>query len=93
MFGTLFPMRKSRDVVGMTGYSDSDWYGDKDDKKNTTGYIFFYERAPISWSSTKKPVLAFSSCEAEYVGTSKVACQAAWLGSLMKELNFDLSVG
>ncbi|RDX90264.1 hypothetical protein CR513_27891, partial [Mucuna pruriens] len=38
--------------------------------------IFFYEGAPISWSSTKEPVVALSSYEAEYIAAYETACQA-----------------
>ena len=75
----------------MTGYSDSDWCGDKNDRKSTAGYIFFYGGAPISWSSTKEPVVALSSCEAEYITTSEAACQAVWLDALIKELQLEKS--
>jgi len=27
----------------LVGYSDSDWYGDVDDQKSTSGYVFFME--------------------------------------------------
>ncbi|RDX67453.1 Copia protein, partial [Mucuna pruriens] len=45
------------------------------DKKSTAGYIFFYGGAPISCSFTKEPVVVLSSCETEYIATSKTACQ------------------
>ena len=41
---------------------------------------------PISWCSKKEPVVALSSCEAEYIAASLSACQAMWLVNLMKEL-------
>jgi len=30
------------------GYSDSDWCGDKDDRKSTAGYVFKFGTSPIS---------------------------------------------
>ncbi|MCI48732.1 hypothetical protein A2U01_0069975, partial [Trifolium medium] len=38
-----------------------------DDRKSTTGYIFLYGGAPIFWCSMKEPVVALSTCEAEYI--------------------------
>ena len=78
-------------MIELTGYSDSDWCGDKNDRKSTAGYIFFYGGAPISWSSTKEPVVALSSCEAEYIAASEAACQAVWLDALIKELQLEKS--
>eukprot|EP00965_Chrysotila_dentata_P164339 5426907-Pleurochrysis_carterae.AAC.1 len=43
------------------GYSDSDWAT----RHSTSGYIFTYNRAAISWSSKKQATVALSSCEAE----------------------------
>lgn len=71
----------------MFGYSDSDWCGDKDDKKSTAGYVFKFGTAPISWCSKKQSVVALSTCEAEYIVAAMAACQALWLEALMEELN------
>ena len=60
-------------------------------RKSTAGYIFFYGGAPISWSSTKEPVVALSSCEAEYIAASEATCQAVWLDALIKELQLEKS--
>jgi len=60
----------------LIGYSDVEWCGDKTDRRSTVGSVFFLGKAPISWSSTKEPVVALSSCEAEYIAASEVACQA-----------------
>ncbi|MCI98220.1 copia-type polyprotein, partial [Trifolium medium] len=51
------------------------WCGDKDDRKSTVGYIFLYGGASISWCSRKEPVVALSTCEAEYIAASLSACQ------------------
>ncbi|MCI91857.1 copia-type polyprotein, partial [Trifolium medium] len=61
--------------MDLVGYTDSNWCGDKDDMKSTAGYIFLYGGAPISWCSTKEPVVALPTCEAEYIAASLSACQ------------------
>jgi len=40
--------------------SDSDWCGDKSDRRNTTCDFFKVFGAPISWCSRKQPVVALS---------------------------------
>ena len=65
----------------MIGYFDSDWCGDKSDRKNTLGYIFKFLKAPISWCFKKQPIVALSTCKAEYI-----SYQAIWLDSVLKEL-------
>ena len=71
----------------MFGYSDSDWCGDKDDRKSTTGYVFKFGTSPISWCSKKQSIVALSTCEAEYIVVAMAACQALWLEALTEELN------
>lgn len=52
----------------LSGYSDSDWAGDHDTRRSTSGYDFNVGCAVISWSSKLQSTVALSSCEAEYVG-------------------------
>ena len=42
--------------------------------------------APVSWSSRKEPVVALSSCEAEYITASLCAYQATWMVNLVEEI-------
>lgn len=88
-FGILFPKR-NQGVTELVGYSDSDWCGDRSDRRSTTGYLFKFLNAPISWCSKKQPVVALSSCEAEYIAVSYAACQALWHESLMKEIQVEM---
>jgi len=90
-YGILFPKAKSGTELELLGYSDSNWCGDKGDRKSTTWHVFFLGGAPISWNSTKESVVALSSCEAEYIAASEASCQAVWLGTLLKELKIELS--
>ncbi|XP_039042817.1 secreted RxLR effector protein 161-like [Hibiscus syriacus] len=42
----------------LVGYSDSDYGGDLDDRKITTGYLFHIGSAVFSWSSMKQQTVA-----------------------------------
>ncbi|XP_051206119.1 secreted RxLR effector protein 161-like [Lolium perenne] len=66
--------RKTTDPK-LIGYSDSDMAGDVDDRKSTTGVLFFLGSSPITWKSQKQKVVALSSCEAEYVAVTTATCQ------------------
>lgn len=70
----------------LVGFTDSDWAGCLDDRKSTSGYIFFLGSAPISWCSKKQVVVALSSSEAEYIAVTGAACQAVWLRRLLADL-------
>ncbi|XP_074347280.1 secreted RxLR effector protein 161-like [Apium graveolens] len=72
----------------LVGYSDSDYGGDLDDGKSTSGYAFRIGSAIFSWSSKKQQIVALSTCEAEYMAAAACACQAIWLGYILGESNF-----
>jgi len=70
----------------MYGYVDSDWAGDKVDRKLTAGYVF---GCTVSWASRKQSAVALSSTEAEYVALSLATSEACWLRYLFKHLKID----
>jgi hypothetical protein len=69
------------------GYSDSDWEGDQDEIKSTTGHVFFLWSTAFTWTSKKQNIIVFSSCEAEYMAAAFGACEAVWLRNILKELD------
>eukprot|EP00965_Chrysotila_dentata_P096931 3203607-Pleurochrysis_carterae.AAC.1 len=54
------------------GFSDSDWAT----RHSTSGYVFMYNQAAISWSSEKQPSVTLSSCEAEIIAASEATKEA-----------------
>ena len=62
--------------------SDSDWAT----KHSTSGHVFVYQNAAISWGSKKQATIALSSTEAEIVSVSDAAKEAISLRSLYQEL-------
>jgi hypothetical protein len=83
-FGLFYTYGESADLVG---YSDSDWGGDQDERKSTTGHVFYLGSTVFSWTSKKQAIVALSSCEAEYVAISSAVCEAIWLRNLLESLN------
>jgi hypothetical protein len=67
----------------LVGYSDSDHVGDVDDRKSTSGIVFFLGSSIITWGSQKQKVVAQSSCEAEYIAAATAATQAVWLSRVL----------
>jgi len=78
--------------VQLTGFSDSDYAGDIDDRKSTSGMLFCLGDSPVTWHSNKQKVVALSTCEAEYIAASGAACQGVWLARLLRSL-LGLEVG
>jgi hypothetical protein len=70
----------------LMGYSDSDLAGDIDDRRSTTGVLFFLGGNPVIWLSQKQKAVAKSSCEAEYMASAAAASQAMWLCRVLEEV-------
>ncbi|KAK9907798.1 hypothetical protein M0R45_000739 [Rubus argutus] len=70
----------------LLGYTDSDYAGDLDDRKSTSGYVFLLGTGVVSWSSKKQPVITLSTTEAEFVATAFCACQGIWMRRVLEKL-------
>ncbi len=62
---------KSSEQLELLGYSDSDWGGDVETRKSTSGYVFKMANSAVSWSSKRQKTVALSSCEAEYMALTE----------------------
>ncbi|PRQ41856.1 putative RNA-directed DNA polymerase [Rosa chinensis] len=69
--------------VGLYGFTDSDYAGDVDDRKSTSGNVFLLGSGVVSWGSKKQPIVTLSTTEAEFVAATSGACQAIWLRKLL----------
>jgi hypothetical protein len=72
----------------ITGYSDSDWAGDPDTRRSTSGFIFMLAGGPISWKSRLQTSVSLSSVEAEYVAMCSAGREAYWLRQLLMEIGY-----
>ena len=69
------------------GMSDSDWAV----KHSTTGWVFMFQQAAISWGSKKQNSVALSSCEAEIMAASEASKEAIHLDRMAKDLKMSNS--
>ena len=75
--------------LSVMGYVDSDYAGDMDDRRSTTGYVFTLAGGPICWKSIVQSIVALSTTEAEYMAVAEAAKEALWLTGLVKELGIE----
>lgn len=71
----------------LIGFSDSDYAGDLDDRKSTSGFVFMMGSGAVSWSSKKQQIVTLSTTEAEFVAAASSSCQAIWLQRLLEVLH------
>ncbi|KAJ9559214.1 hypothetical protein OSB04_013828 [Centaurea solstitialis] len=72
-------------------FTDSDFAGDIDSRKSTSGYVFLWNNGAITWSSKKQDIVALSSTEAEYVAAAICACQVIWVRGVLEELGLEIN--
>ena len=74
------------------GYSDSDWGGDSDTRRSTSGYCFFlFENSgAISWASKLQTTVAKSTAESEATALSLACNEGLFLLNLLIEIKLDL---
>ncbi|XP_071729414.1 secreted RxLR effector protein 161-like [Rutidosis leptorrhynchoides] len=61
-YGVFYRRGMKGDLVG---YKDSDYAGDDEDSRSTSGYVFMMSGGGVAWSSKKQPIVTLSSTEAE----------------------------
>jgi len=84
----LHQERIARNLTGISvfGFTDSDWAGDRNTRKSTSGYLYILYEGAISWKSAKQPIVATSSTEAEYIACTEAAKEGLWLRRIMAEI-------
>jgi len=75
-------LRYEADTLPLEGYSDSDWAV----RHSTSGFVFSFMKAAISWGSKKQKSVALSSCEAEIVAASEASKEGVYLRRFIDEL-------
>jgi len=81
---------KRDDSNDIEGFADSDWRGNPQDRRSTTGYCFKVFNCTVIWSSKKQQSVALSTTKSEYTALSTATSEACWLKELL--LEFGISV-
>jgi hypothetical protein len=82
-YGVLYKRGRQAEL---TAYTDSDYGGDIDDRKSTSGYIFMLGSGAVSWSSRKQPIVTLSTTEAEFIAAAYCVCQGIWIKRILESI-------
>ncbi|XXQ39383.1 Reverse transcriptase Ty1/copia-type domain-containing protein [Plasmodiophora brassicae] len=72
----------------LAAMSDSDWAGNQDDRKSTSGYLITVNGNTISFKAKAQQCTALSSSEAETIALTLTAQEVLWLRDVLAELGF-----
>ncbi|MCO5599164.1 hypothetical protein L7F22_053264 [Adiantum nelumboides] len=64
--------------ASIVGYKDTDYAGCLDRRKSTSGYVFLFVGAAVSWRSILQTCTSSSTTESEYVAISSASKEAGW---------------
>jgi hypothetical protein len=78
--------KNSGSEIELVGYTDSDFAGDIDTRRSTSGFIFELSNGPVTWSSQRQKMVTLSTTEAEYVAASLATREALWLRQLLNDV-------
>ena len=79
-YGLCYQGRPGLDrVLDIRGFVDADWAGDLDQRISTSGYVFNLFGGAVSWMSKKQSIVALSATKEEYMETTHVRKEVAWL--------------
>lgn len=67
-------------------YSDSDWAGDRIDRRSFSGYVVKLAGGAVSWCSRKQRTTALSTVEAEYLAMCQVTKEVLWYQHFLEEI-------
>jgi hypothetical protein len=85
--GLLYKHGGNKELVG---HQDSDWAGDRDTRRSTSGFAFTLADALVSWRSKLQTTVAFSSAKAEYMACCFATREAVWLRRLLNEVGLAM---
>ena len=78
--------RHKSNSVRLKGFTDSDYAGDRDNRKSTSSYVFTLCESCISWKSQLQHIVALSTTESEYIAATEAIKEALWFKGLLSEL-------
>ena len=82
-YGLVYRMESN---LSLAGFSDSDWVGNADDRKeSTTGGCFYVGANLVAWMSKKQNSVFLSIAEAEYIAAGSCCSQFLWMKKLLSD--------
>lgn len=76
---------RTYDDYKLVGFCDTDFVGDRVERKSTSGSWQFLGGNIMSWYSKKQPTIALSTTKAEYIAGAGCSTQMLWMKSQLED--------
>jgi hypothetical protein len=76
--------------IKMNVFVDSDYAGDTNSRKSTSGMAIFLGSSLIQWHSKKQGAVSLSTCEAEYRAMTEATKYPTLFKRILEELNINI---
>ena len=73
-------------------YTDSDWAGDKNNRRSVSGFVIFLLGVPILWRSRLQKTVSLSSSEAEYYALSEAAKEIKFVVQILESIGIKVQM-
>ena len=70
----------------LNGYSDSNYAGDNDSRKSTSGYMMIFAGGAVSWQSRLQKCITLFTTETEYIAITEGGKELLWMQKFLREL-------
>ena len=78
--------------LSVKGYTNSDYAGDLDKRRSTSGYVFMLDGGAVSWRTRLQNCITQSTTKFEYVVAMEACKEAIWLGRLVANLGIKIEM-
>jgi hypothetical protein len=82
-YGLWYPKNQN---FKLSVYSYVDWANCMDEKKSTSGGVFFLGDSLVAWLSKKQGSISLSTTEAEYIVVATCCTQVLWMIQTLADL-------
>ena len=73
-------------------YSDSDWAGDKDDRRSVSSYHVYLNGVLIAWRSRLQKIVSLSSSEAEFYAFSEAVKEIPFIAQILMSMGIRIKL-
>ena len=87
-----FALKSTEDYYTINAFCDSDYAGDYETRRSTSGFIIYINGSPIVWKSKGQERVAYSSTEAEYIAMSNVCKEIMFIIQLLQQMNLKVKL-